>query len=158
MTADGAATLEDVVREWHPFVLRTALALAGNVHDAEDIAQEALLAIARGMGGFRGDASLKTWVYRVALRCGVRWLARNRRPGVTGTPEPEAPPDGLPLELVQAIGRLPLASRTVLLLVAVEGLSHREAAAVLGVPEGTVASRLHQARRRRALLDGPAMP
>jgi RNA polymerase sigma-70 factor (ECF subfamily) len=142
--------LDALIQAHSPRIYRIALGLAGSHADAEDITQEALLALVRGIDSFRGESQLSTWVYRLTLRAGLRWLARNRRPEQSAPIDPELPAaiDRPALELLQLILRLPLDSRTVLLLVAVEGLSHSEAAEVLDIPEGTVASRLHHARAR----------
>lgn len=147
-TASTREAMESLVDEHYGLVFRSALAISGNAHDAEDIAQEAFLAIARGIRGFRGEARLSTWIYRVTVRVAIRWLARHRRDDAEITEEPVAGAPGLPAELIQALGRLPVQSRTVLMLVAVEGFTHAEAADALGVPEGTIASRVHTARRQ----------
>ncbi|MCB1627688.1 MAG: sigma-70 family RNA polymerase sigma factor [Xanthomonadales bacterium] len=135
-------------------VYRIALGIAGQCADAEDIMQEALLSIARGHRDFRGDAALSTWIYRITLRTALAWMARHRRGEAAGEAHPDLSAHAdAPLDLSRALARLPLAARTVLMLVAVEGFSHAEAARLLEIPEGTVASRLHHARAqlRRAL-------
>ena len=103
---------------------------------------------------FRGDAKLSTWIYRIALRVGNRWLAR--RGGVAELPVTLAATDqSIPIDLINALRKLPTDLRIIVLLVSIEGLSHEEAAEVLAVPTGTVASRLHYARKRLVkLLDG----
>ena len=106
------------------------------------------------MPKFRGDAKLSTWIYRIALRVGNRWLAR--RGGVAELPVTLAATDqSIPIDLINALRKLPTDLRIIVLLVSIEGLSHEEAAEVLAVPTGTVASRLHYARKRLVkLLDG----
>jgi RNA polymerase sigma-70 factor (ECF subfamily) len=135
-------------------VYRVALSMSGNHADAEDITQEAFVAIIRALPRFRGDAMLSTWIYRITLRVGTRWLAKRS----TATELPStliAADDAIPIDLINALRKLPIDLRMVIQLVGIEGLSHAEAADVLAIPEGTVASRMHYARKRlTALLAG----
>ena len=134
-----ADPLAQVFREHYQSVYRLALSLSGNHADAEDIAQEAFVAIIGALPKFRGDAKLSTWVYRITLRVGTRWPATDA---------------SIPIDLINALRKLPIDSRSVVLLVAVEGLSHDEVAEVLAMPVGTVASRMHYARKRLEELLG----
>jgi len=132
--------------------------LVGNAADAQDAAQETFLAVAGALPGFRGEASVKTWVHRIAIRCALKIRAKSRR-----APEP-LPAAELPGErdprvdserswaLARAMAELSFEQRAVISLFAIEGLTHAEIAEVLGVPEGTVWSRLHAARKRLAAL------
>ena len=150
-TGNGAATAERVIEEHYQRVYRLALSLSGNPSDAEDIAQEVFVAVIRALPGFRGDAKLSTWIYRITLRTGTRWLAR--RGALAELPATlHAADQSIPIDLVNALRKLPMELRTIILLVAIEGLSHGEAAEVLAIPVGTVASRLHYARKRLAEL------
>jgi len=143
----GNATTEQVFREHYQSVYRLALSLSGDHADAEDIAQEVFVAIIGALPRFRGDAKLSTWIYRIALRVGTRWLAK--RGAVSELPPTLLAADqSIPIDLVNALRKLPIDSRMVILLVAIEGLSHSEVADVLAVPVGTVASRLYYARKR----------
>ena len=138
---------EQVFREHYQSVYRLALSLSGNHADAEDIAQEACIAIIGALPRFRGDAKLSTWIYRITLRVGTRWLAK--RGAVAELPATLFAADqSIPIDLINALRKLPIDLRMVILLVAIEGLSHSEAAEVLAIPVGTVASRLHYARKR----------
>lgn len=141
------ATSEKAFEEHYQGVYRLALSLSGNPADAEDIAQEVFVAVIKALPQFRGDAKLSTWIYRIALRVGTRWLAR--RGAAAELPATlRAADQSIPIDLVNALRRLPMELRAVVLLVAIEGLSHGEAAEVLAIPVGTVASRLHYARKR----------
>ncbi len=127
--------------------------LTGRRADAEDAVQEVFVAVHRGLPEFRGASRLTTWVYRLALRASFRARARRQE----GAPVDEGTSGGGGEgEMVSrdefrrvgaAMARLPAEPRAVLSLFAIEGLSHREIADILGVPEGTVWSRLHAARR-----------
>ena len=154
-SAFGAAlvTAEQVFREHHDNVYRIALSLSGNRADAEDIAQETFVAIIGALPGYRGEARLSTWIYRITLRVGMRWLARRKLADELPT-DLVAMDQSIPVDLIRAMSRLPMDSRMVILLIAIEGLSHAEVAEILAIPVGTVASRLHYARQRLVdLLD-----
>jgi RNA polymerase sigma-70 factor (ECF subfamily) len=127
--------------------------LTGRRADAEDAVQEVFVAVHRGLPEFRGASRLTTWIYRIAIRAAFRARARRQ----DGEPlDPETPGGGGEGEMASrdearrvasALARLPAGPRAVLSLFAVDGLSHREIADILGIPEGTVWSRLHAARR-----------
>jgi RNA polymerase sigma-70 factor, ECF subfamily len=138
-------------------VLGLCLHVTGRRADAEDALQEVFLAVYRALPGFRGDARLTTWIYRIALRASIR--AKARRPAGQAVVDPELPGNDAEAQmatrekarqLMTAMQKLSAEQRAVLSLFAIEGLSHREIALVLGVPEGTIWSRLHKARRRLA--------
>ena len=125
--------------------------------DAEDVTQEVFVALLRALPSFRGESSLATFIHRIAVRLAVKQRMRTNRhdqlrvtPTAPTTNAHEARETNQRLWL--AMEQLSLEQRTVLALFAVDGLSHREIAAVLGIPEGTVWSRLHGARKRLAAL------
>jgi RNA polymerase sigma-70 factor (ECF subfamily) len=144
-----------------PAVLRFTHRMCSNPADAEDVAQDTLLAAYRGLGGFRGEGTVTTWLYAVARRTCARKHRRKRDAPERveslddhgDAPEGESPgPDetaaghelGAALEL--AIRELPVAWRSVLVLRDVEGLPANEVAEALGIEVGTVKTRLHRAR------------
>lgn len=142
-------------------IYRFCYRLCGQSADAEDLTQEVFLAAYQGLAGFAGRSSLATWLYRIAF---YRWQRIRSRRGPETVPleedtatSPTAPdPSRSTIERVmldQALETLPEALRETFLLVKVEGLKYREAAAVLGVPTGTVQWRVHEAvLRLRAQL------
>ncbi len=145
-----------VFREHYPYVVRLAAVMTGDVETAKDVAQDVFIVVMKGLSAFRGESALRTWLYRITLRIAGRHAAKRRKHS-----SPEFDFDALPgaemadsavslTELVTALGALSLESRAVLSLVAIEGLSHQAAADVLGIPVGTVWSRLHAARRQLA--------
>ena len=148
----------DLFDAHYPMVYRTALGLVGNRADAEDVAQDTFMAAQKALPSFRGDASPATWLYRIAVRTAGRFIARRNRNPVANVEMSPAPAAEEPQALLQAMQRLPLASRTVILLVCVEGRTHSEAADILGIPAGTVASRLHTARAQLEALLARARP
>ncbi|MBI4577800.1 MAG: RNA polymerase sigma factor [Planctomycetes bacterium] len=160
---DREAAFAEVFQGLREPVLALCLNVTGERGEAEDALQETFLAVARGLPAFRGDARLTTWVYRIAIRAALRVRSRRRRttfaPLEWDPPAPCAPDPLLGEELrarvAEAMGRLPAEHRVVLSLAALEGLPHADIAEVLGVPVGTVWSRLHAARTRLAAALGP---
>jgi RNA polymerase sigma-70 factor (ECF subfamily) len=149
-------------------LLRLCERLLGDVEEARDAAQEVFLKAFRKAGSYRPRGQVYTWLYRIAVNHCLNLLRRRRvvrfiRLG-EGAGEEEAPPleptdrrAGPEAELLarrrwhatrRAIERLPPGQRAVLVLVRFEELSYREAAAVLGITEGAVESRLVRAMRR----------
>lgn len=133
-------------------VFRYAFTLLRNRHLAEEVAQETMVAIWRGAGSFKGGSQVSTWIFGIARNQAHAFLRRE----VRGEREPEEPltlPD--PAEAVEregrvlsALAKLPPGQREVVVLAFYEGLSYREIARLLGVPEGTVKSRMHLAKRK----------
>lgn len=153
-SADRDEALVQIFRLFREPVLTLCVHVIGNKADAEDVVQQVFLSVHRALPRFRGDARLSTWIYRIALRAAL--AARARRPSTEPLDERlPAPSTEKELQLrdearavATAMDQLSSEHRAVLSLFAVEGLSHREIADVLGVPEGTVWSRLSGARKR----------
>ena len=143
-------------------VFRFALASLGDRHAAEDVLQETMLAAWSGARRYRGESSVRGWLLGIC-RKQVAMELRRRRPE-DSVPIPDATADrrgsGTPTstvveELRDALDELDVEQRQLLLLVYVQGLQQQEVAEVLGIPLGTVKSRLFHARQRlRALVDG----
>jgi len=146
-----------------PRLRRYARALTHDAAWADDLVQDTL---ERALGRrwlFRFNGKLSAWLYTMLYRLYLNDAARRRR--LTLVPpeqlpevaDPAAADPALRLDLRQALARLSIEHRSVLVLVALEQLSYKEAAAVLQVPVGTVMSRLARAREQlRLLLDGGA--
>jgi len=132
--------------------------IAGNDADGADATQEALLAIVRGIGRFDGRSRFSTWAHRVATNACLDELRRKkRRPEPTDASDPrwERQPAATPdvadrVDIDVALARLPLDSRTAVVLRDLTGLDYAEIAEILQVPVGTVRSRI--ARGRAALV------
>jgi len=144
-------TFNEIVKEYRTYVYRVALGLVGNQTDAEDVQQETFIQVYKSLSTYRGDAKISTWIYRITLRVSMRWLAKNRKP-IVSLQETEgigqSISNGEITDLLEAINELPFAARTVISLISIQGLSHKEAAEILAIPEGTVASRLHNAKKK----------
>jgi RNA polymerase sigma-70 factor (ECF subfamily) len=156
------AAFAEVYQRYSEMVYNLSLRLSGDPAEAEDLSQEIFLRVYRHLGRFRGGASLKTWVYRVALNHCRSRLGRRRAPG---QPLPEAGSRGEPADpqrgpeeraaaadegrrVARALLRVPPRFREALVLRDLEGLSYQEVAAVLGVRLGTVRSRIARGRDR----------
>lgn len=141
-------------------LFQLCLRVAGDATDAEDAVQETFVDVLRGIAGFRGEARLTTWIFRIAIRVATRVRNRRVRRGhasfeavewpaaSTADPSTSAQQRENAARILAAIGRLPAAQRTVLALAALDELPQTEVAAILGVPVGTVYSRLNAARAR----------
>lgn len=137
------------------------LRLANDPMTAEEILQDTMLAVWRSAGTFAGGSRVTTWLFGVARR-----QAYNRLRGTPGPapaepldrPDPAPGPDDLAIAaaggtpVAAAIGRLPDHHREVIALVFVAGLPLAEVAEILGVPVGTIKSRLHHARAALARM------
>lgn len=148
----------DRVRDSQRRVFQIAYSVLANPADAEEVAQEVFLRAYQNLGTLRDPARFRAWVNRIAFRLALnlqrtrhRQLARDTawqvlRPNGAG--EKAGAGEDLLNRLRSEIDRLPEKLRTVVLLCTVEDMDARSAAEVLGIPVGTVRSRLHLARKR----------
>ena len=167
--------LETLLRRHHDRLWALCRRLTGNHADAEDALQDALIAIARGIGRYDGRAAFTTWSYRVATNACLDELRRRRRrpmpdaPKVLGTGESpdgpggalSAPPAPTAVEAVAdrvdidtALALLPQDFRAAVVLRDLCDLDYAEIARVLGIPVGTVRSRIARGRGQLADLLG----
>lgn len=144
--------------------------LAGNEPDALDATQEALIAIARGIRRFDGRAAFSTWAYRVATNACLDELRRRKRRPTPGLPDdlgagdrsdvgavPSAGIEVLPdrLAIDAALEQLPAEFRAAVVLRDLCDLDYADIAATLGIPPGTVRSRIARGRAQLAILLTP---
>lgn len=118
---------------------------------AEDLAQDTYLAAFRALPAFRGDASARTWLLAIARRVAassIRDRQRSRRHAATlaAQPRSDVPDHAGGIAVRAVVAALPLPRREAFVLTQVLGLSYDEAAGVLGVPVGTIRSRVARAR------------
>ena len=156
-----AARFERLVAPHERQVYFTCLSFMGTREDAEDCAQEALLKAYRKMDSFKGQSQFSTWLYTLVSRVCLDAL-RKRREVVSldvlreegFEPQDEEAEAFLQLEqkerkaaVREALAKLPVDFRAALILVDLQGLPYREAAAALEVPEGTLKSRVNRGRK-----------
>ncbi len=128
---------------------------------AEDAVQETFLKAYRTMDRFRGDSSAKTWLTRIAINCckdmlRTPWFRHvDRRLDFSALPPPASNADPALIELAMLVEQLPERELSVVLLHYDQGMTTREIASVLRIPQATVSSRLVSARKRlRAAFEG----
>jgi RNA polymerase sigma-70 factor (ECF subfamily) len=168
---DGVPTWEEVARDHGRFLYNVAYRLAGNDDDAQDLVQEALIRVRKGLERYE-PGSLEGWLARIVTNVFLDEVRRRKRRPADALPEepervlPTTPAadevfTGLSDEVQQALGSLPDDFRVPVVLCDVSDLSYEQIADATGVPIGTVRSRIHRGRRllRAALVaDGVTGP
>ncbi len=163
--AGEAEAFETLYHHHAPRIYSLACRMAGSAEDGEDLLQEIFLQAYRKLGGFKGEAALGTWLYRLAVNHCLDYV-RSRQAKMnklTETLDADTSFEPLArrdtpiarLDLERALERLPDGCREAFVLHDVEGLDHREVGDALGIAEGTSKSQVFKARARlRALLKG----
>jgi RNA polymerase sigma factor (sigma-70 family) len=150
------AAFEALVRRHGRMVLGVCRRVLGNHHDAEDAFQATFLVLVRKAASVRRRESVGSWLYGVAYRTALEAKARLaqrrvREKQVQDMPQPTVEPDEAFRELLplldQELTRLPERYRVAVVLCDLEGKTRKDAARLLGVPEGTLSGRLTTARR-----------
>lgn len=165
--ARDEAACAELVSEHQRMVVQLATNLLGDRDEALDLSQEVFLRVFRTIQRFRGQSSLRTWIYRIAVNQARNrhrfWRRRHRNdqvsldahialhgefPSVLGLrPDRLFEQKELGARLQEALDRLPFDQRTVIVLREIDGLSYDDIAYSLGVAIGTVKSRLTRARQ-----------
>jgi RNA polymerase sigma factor (sigma-70 family) len=161
MAGSGVPSWEEVARNHGRFLYTVAYRLTGNHDDAQDLVQEVLLRVRKGLETYR-PGSLEGWLSRITTNTFLDETRRRRRRPVDPLPDepdrvvPPAPgadvaaaSEGLPDDVQDALRSLPPEYRAAVVMCDVVGLSYQEISTSLDVPVGTVRSRIH---RGRALL------
>ena len=171
LKANEDAAYDELVRVYHASIFHVAYRMLGDSAEASDVVQEIFLKVFRNIGGFKGEAALKTWIFRIALSeilNRLRWWRRRYRfatvslddhPATNGNgrngryvadskPTPEEVLESKEQEtaIQQALSRLSSDHRSIIVLRDIEGFSYSEIAEVLGISIGTVKSRIARAR------------
>jgi RNA polymerase sigma-70 factor (ECF subfamily) len=144
---------EQVYADCGPHVHALCVNLLVNAADAQDAFQDTFLAVAQALPQFRGEASVKTWVHRIAIRTALKLRARRRPAEELGEHASSGGNDPIAEHaeadaVMRAMRGLSFEHRVVLAMFAIAGLSHGEIAQTLGIAEGTVWSRLHHAKKK----------
>jgi RNA polymerase sigma-70 factor, ECF subfamily len=160
---DGVPTWEEVARDHGRFMYTVAYRLSGNNDDAQDLVQEALIRVKRGLERYE-PGSLEGWLARIVTNVFLDEVRRKRRRPTSALPDdperalPTSPgadqmSQGLSEDIQAALATLPEEYRVPVVLCDVADQSYEQIALTLGVPVGTVRSRIHRGRRQlRALL------
>lgn len=152
--AGDRPAVEELLARYQERIYRFGLRMCGDEDSAREVLQETMLAAFRNLPGFRGQASLSTWLYQIARsfcikeRRGTRPAAQLEADLVDATPAPDLQVHARQVgqALAAAIRELAPEQREVLVLRDVEGLSAQQAAEVIGIEVGALKSRLHRAR------------
>src|SRR6266705_3776354 len=154
--AGDVEAFETIYRQHASRLYTLACRMAGSPEDGEDLLQEIFLQAFRKLGTFKGDASLGTWLYRLALNHCLDYVRSRqaRMKKLTDTLDAEASIEPTArrttpiakLDLDRAIERLPDGCREAFVLHDVEGFGHKEIGELLGIAEGTSKSQVFKAR------------
>jgi RNA polymerase sigma-70 factor (ECF subfamily) len=153
--AFGALVVRHRDRAW-----AVAVRTLGNAADAEDAVQDAFISVLRAAPSFRFESAVSTWLHRIVVNACLDRLRRSAvRPqapleeAADTVADPYAARD-LAMEVARGLAGLPVEQRAAIVLVDLQGIPVVEAAALLGVAEGTVKSRCARGRARLAVLLG----
>jgi RNA polymerase sigma-70 factor (ECF subfamily) len=155
-----------LVRRHQQRIHRLALHILRDRAEAEDVTQETFIRAYRALARFDGRSEPYTWFYRIAVNLSLNAIRSRKSQRTTnegddprlealiGEKRSDADPPAQAAQrqlyeaLAQGIDELSETLRTTLVLVCMDGRSHEEASAILGAPEGTIAWRVHEARRK----------
>lgn len=162
---------EALVRRYRKRIFALALHITRSSSEADDIAQDVFLKAYRMLGAFEGRSEFFTWVYRMTVNRSLNACRDRARRGEDDLDDPrlelalevdlrENPARRAELRqtyarLLRALDALPVEMRTTVILVAMQGMSHGEVAVVQNVSDGTIAWRMHEARRRMNEMMAP---
>lgn len=167
--AGPVPTWEDVAREHGAFIYTVAYRLTGSKHDAEDLVQDVLVRVQRGLRTYQ-PGSMQGWLSRITTNAFLDEVRRKKRrptdflpedaervlPTSAGADEALAQ-SALPDEVQESIMSLPEDYRAAVVLSDVVGLSYQEISEAIDVPIGTVRSRIHRGRSQLRALLGPQL-
>lgn len=156
---DTAREFESRLAESSTLAIRVAYSVVRNGSDAEDVAQEAFVRAHRAFGRLRDRDRFRAWLVRMTFRIALDWKRGHRRRGARedavarlrpafGNAEHEIIDSDRAARLWTAIDALPEKLRLVVVLAAIEGHGMKDVSALLGIPEGTVKSRLFEAKKQ----------
>jgi RNA polymerase sigma-70 factor (ECF subfamily) len=157
----------ELVRRYEPIVARTVIGMLGNCPEAEDVGQETFVRFYRSIAKFRGESGLRTYLTRIAINLSLNELKRRKRRRHLFSAKPvedyhdladtRAKTDNsVDRELItSALQHLEAKFRSVIVLRLIDGYSTKETAGILGIPVGTVLSRLARAQKKMREILSP---
>lgn len=166
LKANEDAAYDELVRTYNESLFHVACRMLGDPAEASDVVQEVFIKVFKNIGGFKEEAALKTWIFRIAfseILNRLRWWKRRHRSSTVSLddqsssnghyvadlgPSPDKALESREREeaIRKALGRLSGDHRSIVILRDIEGFSYAEIADVLGISVGTVKSRLARAR------------
>ncbi len=162
--AGDQRAFEALVVRYRKRIFALALHITGSASEADDIAQDVFLKAYRALPQFEGRSQFFTWVYRMAVNRSLNVRRDRARRGEDTLDDPrlelavavdarsnpgrEAELRQTYARLLRALDSLPIDMRTTVILVSMQGMSHGEVAVIQNLSEGTIAWRMHEARRR----------
>lgn len=162
------SAFDDLMRAHEDRVFAICLRMLRDREAALDVTQETFLTLFRKADRYKAEAAFSTWLYRVTMNACYDYLRRTKRRKADALPEghdPADPRSGDPLESAEvrpdieaALARIPEEFRSAVVLVDLQGLAIDQTAEILGVPSGTVKSRVYRGRRLLAELLGNLSP
>ena len=167
---DGDSTAyRGLVEKYQNRVYSMVYGMVRSREDARDLAQEAFVKAFKNLKTFRLESSFYTWLYRIAMNVAIDFIRKRKRRAVAGFDEGIAAKDAdggiaeihhtdspsvslerkqLYSQIMESLEQLPTDQKQVILLRELEGLSYKEISEIMGIPEGTVMSRLFYARKK----------
>ena len=152
LQANEDAAYDELVRVYHASIFHVAYRMLGDSNDASDAVQEIFLKVFRNVQRFRGESSLKTWIYRIASNHCLRQIAKEKR-----YPKSELPvnlgedkPQNIEPEiqfLYKCVAELPETDRIIISL-ELEDVKQAEIAAIVGLSESNVRVRIHRIKEK----------
>jgi len=166
LKANEDAAYDELVRTYNASIFHVAYRMLGDTAEASDVVQEIFIKVFRNIGSFKGEAALKTWIFRIALSeilNRLRWWKSRHRSSTVSLDDPPnghehwVPDSGpSPEEMLEskerefaiqeALRKLSSEHRSIIVLRDIEGFSYTEIADILGISMGTVKSRLARGR------------
>src|SRR6185295_10965361 len=166
LQANEDAAYDELVRTYNASIFHVAYRMLGDTAEASDVVQEIFIKVFRNIGSFKGEAALKTWIFRIALSEILNrlrwWKSRHRSSTVSLDDSPNGQehyvPDSGPspeemlaskerdMAIQEALVKLSSEHRSIIVLRDIEGFSYTEIADILGISMGTVKSRLARGR------------
>ena len=163
---------ERLVERYSVKIFHLAFSMIGNETQAEDLAQEVLLRIWKGLPGYHGGASLSTWIYTITRNTCLTELKRRAQHPTISLDQPDVagamdrvpamqssdPESGLATDVRQMLSQLPEKFRQVITLFYLEQKSYEQVAALLGMPLGTVKTFLYRAKKELLKINSRRAP